>query len=257
MSDKPTCFHLQLKTPGFHLGPQNLLASFSVCFEPKKRSYLLAMCSQPITPQIWKDIPEWIDYHHKVGIEHFYLYAVNNTRDELAVFLKRYIDENIVSVQSWMSHSWIGDEVHVRQITAQNDCIYRHRDESKWIGFFDVDEYLYSEKGIGLHDLVQSYENQVASALQFKSVFFQRDESPGKLVIENYWRADSVLEDKRQKYFCRPNYTKITSVHLTTLGEKMIILDSSVLRINHYRSGFRVSNKVQDYGMKKYVEFDK
>ncbi|XP_065842235.1 uncharacterized protein [Oscarella lobularis] len=252
-ADESICFEFELRSKS--VSPDRPLAAFSLCSEPVKQKYLLTMCSQPITPHIWTYIPQWIDYHHRLGIEHFYLYAANSTKEKLTQFLKSYIDKDIVCVQSWMSQQWIGDEVHVRQISSQNDCIYRHKDASTWIGFFDVDEYLYSEKEVGLHDLLKSYNDRVTSGLQFKSVFFQREEKPGSLIIENYQRSKYVLQDTRQKYFCRPKYTKITSVHLTTLGEEMIPIDESILRINHYRAGFSVSQKdrVEDMGMRKYV----
>ena len=45
-------------------------------------------------------LPQWLEYHRMVGVEHFYIYD-NNSTDALLPRLRRYMDAGIVTYIWW------------------------------------------------------------------------------------------------------------------------------------------------------------
>ncbi|MCR4859538.1 MAG: glycosyltransferase family 92 protein [Bacteroidales bacterium] len=99
--------------------------------ECDQKKYGISVC------QIFKDeapyLREWLEYHLLIGIDHFYFYD-NNSSDEFERVLAPYIDKGIVTLISWPPLA--------AQVAAYEDCIKRFREESEWIGFLDVDEFV-------------------------------------------------------------------------------------------------------------------
>jgi hypothetical protein len=121
---------------------------------------------------------EWIEFHRLVGVDRFFLYDHEST-DASRDVLAPYLEDGTVVVHDW--------PVHPGQIEAFNDCLDRHRNDSRWIAFIDVDEFLFSPLGMPLPELLVDYEQYpgvVASWVMFgTSGHLTR---PPGLVIENY-----------------------------------------------------------------------
>ena len=121
---------------------------------------------------------EWIEFHRLVGVERFFLYdheSTDSSRDVLAP----YIEDGTVVVHDW--------PVYPGKIEAFNDCIERHREESRWIAFMDIDEFLFSPTGRPLPELLVEYEQYpglVVSWAMFGTSGHMT--KPPGLVIENY-----------------------------------------------------------------------
>lgn len=81
---------------------------------------------------------EWIEFHRLVGVEHFYLYD-NESTDGAGALLRPYVESGLVSYMT------IGGEL--AQARAYMHCLKYHGDESAWIGFIDLDEFLFSPTG--------------------------------------------------------------------------------------------------------------
>ena len=94
---------------------------------------------------IFKDeavyLKEWLEFHLMIGIDHFYLYN-NFSTDNYMEILKPYIEKNIVTLKEW--------PVKAGQLSAYDDCYNNYRNESQWICFLDIDEFicLYKEEDI-------------------------------------------------------------------------------------------------------------
>ncbi len=114
-----------------------------------KKKYYISICA------IFKDeekyLKEWLDYHLKVGIEHFYLYN-NNSSDDFETILKDYISKDLVTLKDW--------PYSMGQISAYVDCANCYKDESNWIGFIDIDEFVSPLKFKGIKDFFTSFENR-------------------------------------------------------------------------------------------------
>jgi Glycosyltransferase family 92 len=151
---------------------------------------------------------EWVEFHRLVGVERFYLYN-HGSVDEHREVLAPYVDEGAVVVQDW--------PVFPGQIQAYEDCLKRRRDESRWIAFIDLDEFLFSPTGSPVPDLLTEFEPWPGLGVNW--VMFgssgHRTKPPG-LVIENYlWRTDSpqlnsiiksIVNPRRVTAFGTPHY---------------------------------------------------
>jgi hypothetical protein len=99
-----------------------------------------AMCT--VVKDQQHDIREFIDYHHWIGFEKFYVYDNNSTQDLRAV-LADYIEQGLVEHFITLGKKSYNQYPATPQHTAYRRCIKRHRLKHKWLAFFDVDEFLH------------------------------------------------------------------------------------------------------------------
>jgi hypothetical protein len=129
---------------------------------------------------------EWIEFHRIVGVERFFLYDNESTDDHEHV-LAPYVERGIVEVHHWKSPPSVERGVPWAVIDAFTDSVRRHREDSRWIGFIDIDEFLFSPAGRPLPEVLAEFE-------QFPGVEVSRfdfgpsghEEKPHGLVIESY-----------------------------------------------------------------------
>ncbi len=121
---------------------------------------------------------EWVTLHRLAGVEHFYLYD-NGSVDEHEEVLERYVAEGLVDVLPW--------DVHPGQLKAYEHCLAERRDESRWIAFIDIDEFLFSPTLRPLPELLAGYE-QWPGVVANWAVFGTsgHETRPDGLVIESY-----------------------------------------------------------------------
>lgn len=82
---------------------------------------------------------EWIDYHRRVGVEHFWLYNDKST-DNWEEVLKPYIDQNIVEVIDWPVPTW--NDFVACQVAAYKDVLRRTSEVTRWLALIDIDEFM-------------------------------------------------------------------------------------------------------------------
>jgi hypothetical protein len=92
---------------------------------------------------------EWVEFHKLVGVERFYLYD-NSSVDESRSVLAPFESRGEVVVRDWAEFPG--------QIAAYEDCVRRHRDESRWIAFIDIDEFLFSPPGRPVAEVLREFE---------------------------------------------------------------------------------------------------
>ena len=137
---------------------------------------------------------EWIEYHHMIGVDHFYLYD-NNSKDEYETVILPYVESGLVTVIKW-------PELHA-QVRGYEDCIRRFQNESDWIGFIDVDEFVVPIEDEMLPQFLNRFSHRPAVLLYWR--FFgsggkmKRDIS--KLVMEDFVVASEKIYDKGKCFF--------------------------------------------------------
>jgi hypothetical protein len=151
----------------------------------------------------WNESPylrEWIEFHRLVGIEHFFLYNNRSTDNHLDV-LAPFIDDGFVEVRDW--------DVFPGQLEAYADCLERHRDDSHWIAFIDIDEFLFSPLGRPVPEIVGEFEEHPAVGAHWCTFGNSGHETkPPGLVIENYlMRSTDVNRNWAIKSIVQPHRT--------------------------------------------------
>ena len=155
----------------------------------------LSLCS--IYRDLAEYLREWIEFHRLVGVERFFLYDNESTDDHEQV-LAPYVERGIVEVHEWPSPPSVERGVPWAIIDAFNDCIERHRDDSRWIGFIDVDEFLFSPNGQPVPEVLAEYEE--FSGLEVSRLDFGPSghrTKPTGMVIESYDLRRSYVIPKK------------------------------------------------------------
>lgn len=144
---------------------------------PEKR-YDVAICA--IFKNEARYLKEWIEYHKIVGIQHFYLYN-NCSEDHYAEVLEPYVRNGSVTVADWPHRQG--------QMGAYRDCVRRYKDQCRWIGFIDLDEFVLPIRDNNIYGFLRGFEKNRGSVLVYWKVFGSAgrlDRDPGGLVTEDF-----------------------------------------------------------------------
>ena len=197
-------------------------------------------------------LPEWIEFHQIVGVEHFFLYD-NNSTDDCQAALEPYIRKGIVTLTRWPSEPAFP--------TSNVHCVENYGHLARWIAFLDDDEFLFPTQGGSLGDTLKQYAAYPAVAVHW--VMFGSNghkERPEGLVISNYTRNEgcvnrhikSVVNPRRIKGMATPpsphhwiykedffkNQTRAINERRQEIAATLTRVEpcADVLRINHYWS---------------------
>lgn len=99
-------------------------------------------------------LEEWLDWHDKQGVEHFYIYD-HGSKNPVLNFLSEHCHEFLKKVTVI---NWSGRHKDA-QPDAYNDCLKRARCESRWVGFVDTDEQINVKTGQTLPEFLKDYED--------------------------------------------------------------------------------------------------
>jgi hypothetical protein len=95
-------------------------------------------------------IAEWIDYHQKVGVEHFYIYD-NGSKKPVRETIEALNFSAIVTVVDMPGKT--------KHIPAYKHCLKYFGKISQWIAFIDMDEFILPKtEGNDLGEFMQKYE---------------------------------------------------------------------------------------------------
>lgn len=130
---------------------------------------------------------EWIEYHRLVGVNKFYIYD-NESTDDTKEILKPYIESGIVTYLFWPGTS--------QQMPAYRDAAIRHKHDTKWLAYIDIDEFLIPLGKQSVVEVLRSLPKNAAALLVPWRLFGSSGHirKPKGLVIENYkmrWRDPS------------------------------------------------------------------
>lgn len=112
----------------------------------KKKEYYLTLCAIVKDENIY--LPEWLWYHKKIGVEHFYIYD-NGSSIPIAQTLQQEITEGLVTV--------IPIEGKGVQVKAYEHCLKDYGKKATWMGFIDTDEFIVPKTVTWLPDLLKEY----------------------------------------------------------------------------------------------------
>ena len=189
---------------------------------------------------------EWLEFHKLVGAEQFFLYD-NGSTDGSDAVVAPYVERGEATMTDWPHRPG--------QLSAYNDCIRRHCDESRWIALIDLDEFLFSPTGRPVPDVLREFERWPGVGANW-AVFGTSDHvrKPSGLVIESYvhvWRnprarrtIKSIVDPRRVADCDNPHYCKykdgelaVDELHRPIEGPDYALTPTpscSLLQVNHY-----------------------
>lgn len=93
---------------------------------------------------------EWIEWHRATGVEKFYIYD-NGSADDTREVLRPYIESGIVEYVDFPGHRM--------QLAAYDDCLRRHRYDTRWLAFIDIDEFIVPVRDASLTEFLRRFED--------------------------------------------------------------------------------------------------
>ena len=143
------------------------------------------------------NIKEWIDFHLGVGVEHFYLYD-NGSSDGSTEVLYPYIESGQVT------YSY--NTMDMCQLACYYNALTAYRDQSTWMAFIDLDEFLFAPGG-DLKTRLKDFEGK-APGIAVNEVFFGsngHETRPSGGVLHNYTKRGKEI-NKHVKTICQPQF---------------------------------------------------
>lgn len=187
---------------------------------------------------------EWIEHHLKIGIEHFVLYD-NNSAIPAKQTLDAYVKKGIVEVFDCKI-------TNTPQLKVYTNCLYSMHDDTDWIAFIDIDEFIVLKKHNDIHSFLWDYKNFAGVCLNWLIYSANNHVSrPEGLVMQNYTEPTppNFTANSHVKSIVRPRYVNIMdSSHFAryaknycAVNEKYELVSrahspfsNDIAQINHY-----------------------
>jgi hypothetical protein len=215
--------------------------------------YKLAGCMGPLfgeqSRRLWV---EWLEYHiHVAGFERFFLYSVDDTALLIEV-LRDYIEEGLVDVRKWETfgseEKFMDSHKYYDELTIHSHCIYRNKGVSKWLAFFDVDEFLFIRNGTqpgNVTAFLDELPESMGEVVVMRYRFPKEHPRPGAhLLIEKYLNRSGQFDEDLGKPIIRTEMALEVSSHeldafidgsQDKTAENSVTLKDGEGILNHYR----------------------
>ncbi len=193
---------------------------------------------------IVRDENRWIGHYLQyyldiMDVDHVFVYD-NNTRDRetLLDILEPYRRAGQVTYIPW-HYRWRNrkDLKQIGQPPQQSHTLGRFAN-SKWIGFFDVDEFL-RIPGKTLPEFLQDYDPATADGLSFgiRWFFYQGSKSFEEIddpLLEMLYCRRDPLGRKRQKLVVSAQNVRFLRFHWLEEGKREVAIDDGDIFFHHY-----------------------
>ena len=171
-------------------------------------------------------IYEWILHYKKWGVEHIWMID-NGSEDNYNI--EEFINEGFVT---------LFNEPLIEQKTAYNKYIPIIQKEVKWLGVFDLDEFLYSKTKDDLKQVVSNIEQKNKLISIQMTVFFPSTFESSESIIEKNTMIKCYDSNKHPKCLFNLDMLDKVSIHGSGVNKKLhLTADKTILCINHYRYG--------------------
>ena len=128
-----------------------LKLKFRLKRDHRKPDCRLAVCA--IAKDEGPYFKEWLDWHISQGVEKFYIYD-NESTDCTREVLRPYIESGVVEYCYYPGYR--------RLIAAYDDCIVRHRFDTRWLAFIDLDEFIVPIADSSIPEFLKRFEDSPA-----------------------------------------------------------------------------------------------
>ncbi|KAG6392210.1 hypothetical protein SASPL_146421 [Salvia splendens] len=168
-------------------------------------------------------VREWLAYHVRLFGEksHFVMYDAGGVHDGLRAVLAPWIEKGFVTLHDVREQEKFDGYYH-NQFLIVNDCLHRYRFSTKWMFFFDVDEFVFVPKKTNIGSVMDSlseYTQITMAQMPMSGSLCLAEDAPQrsrKWGFEKLVYKD-VMRGKRRdrKYAVQPRNVFATGVHMT------------------------------------------
>ena len=249
------------------LGYDNITVCEAVA--PTSPKHFLTMCT--MTKDMDRYIPDWLNYHKLVGVEHAVIYD-NSPKSTLPKSMRKFVESGFLTIIPW-AHQHTPSKTYLEvQVASENDCMWRYKHTSHWMIKIDVDEFLQPMDPTRL--TIPEYLNNSRfqldhlGSVRIQNWFFCRHKqlnyglkslhSIRSVFERNLVRnlKPSPINRGRDKAIARPENVHYYKIHGVKLGGDTLSLSPhNEIRLAHYRGdnprhiGFCSGKDVADFSM--------
>lgn len=126
----------------------------------ERKKYKVAICAIFKNEALY--LREWIEFHKIVGVNHFYLYN-NNSEDDYETVLEPYIKDGIVTLTQWPKNQ--------AQMQCYHDGIERFKNETEWLTFVDIDEFIVPNTTDNIYDFLKPFQKNRPVVIAYWKMF--------------------------------------------------------------------------------------
>ena len=189
------------------------------------------------------DFPQWLEYHHMHGVEHFIIYTTSDMSPALREVYQPYIDEGLVTrvhLDMPAEKCWHSDNKRIQQQLVINDCLYRAKGHAKWLfPSLDVDEYVMIRSGEDITTFLEKENNdshgrRMSGVVEFQKYRFARAKTG--LEISSPYYVPRIHKDP--KFAANVGAVASVNVHYVTPSSnrgKRVYPKTDTAQLNHYR----------------------
>ncbi|KAL1205290.1 Galactan beta-1,4-galactosyltransferase GALS3 [Cardamine amara subsp. amara] len=189
-------------------------------------------------------VREWIAYHARFFGErsHFVLHDAGGIHEEVFEVLRPWIELGRVTLHDIRDQERFDGYYH-NQFMVVNDCLHRYRFTTKWMFFFDVDEFIYVPPKKTISSVMESleeYSQFTIEQMPMSSKICYSGDGPARTYrkwgIEKLAYRDVKKVPRRdRKYAVQPENVFATGVHMSqNLQGKTYHKAESKIRYFHY-----------------------
>ncbi|MQL76895.1 hypothetical protein Taro_009268 [Colocasia esculenta] len=200
----------------------------------RRRRMKHRMCVCTMVRNQARFLAEWITYHARIGVERWFIYD-NNSEDSIEQVIRGMGNYNVTR------HLWPWVKT---QEAGFAHCALRARASCEWVGFIDVDEFLYLPvPELSLHVVLKNYSSVSSSIAELRTVCHTFGPSGHRMaprggVTMGY--TCRMAAPERHKSIVRPEALSpslINVVHHFHLkdGFQYVNMDRGIMVINHYK----------------------
>jgi hypothetical protein len=185
-------------------------------------------------------IEQWIEFHKNIGVSRFVIYD-NSENYQLGKRLEPYILNKTVVLIKWSYPYRLPISGISGQTTQQNHSIYAFQ-RSKYIGLFDIDEYINLQIDRTLPEFFEEYikknniDEKLISSFRLLNKFFfnphRLPSDPPKFL--RIFNCHPITKQGYEKNFVIAKNVRTFSVHMVTDGLPMHTVDEKIAFFNHY-----------------------
>eukprot|EP00435_Cladocopium_sp_Y103_P009953 s3786_g2.t1 len=188
----------------------------------------------------FKQVVEWLEFHHLHGVEHFLFYTFQGTEEAAKEAFTPYLRDGLASRIHFEHYP---ASILVRQHYVIRDCLFRAKNHANWLlPSVDVDEYIH---------ITGSYIFPGSKVPQDR---LKQECGPEQLDIASVWREAGLQEERGShtkalpKYACNVHLAMDPHIHSTkTLPGTSLKAERDMAVANHYRTP---KGKQVEYGQK-------
>lgn len=238
-----------------------------------------------------KWLEEFIIYYLHIGFEHFYLFdnSKSKGRDGSTKDKTKYgftidtnSDENIQTLNTIIA-KYIDKITYIKwePKNEENEIVYGHTkgikhfisnygNETTWIAFLDLDEFIYSKRNINIRNYFTQLDDNISCVKIVQKKFEDRFLSKNRYITQNYKciNKDIGFEWAPKNIIKCVDFVDINNIHDISVKNKILYEDPNILRFNHYnvndtllswmkdfyKSKHAYTLDDEDYGMKQYEQ---